>query len=72
MVLPRTVMMFCLLAFSVGAWSQVTTAVIDDPSLGGIKAATLTIPANWKFQGVIMTSPCSTLPFPVPKGSSMR
>ena len=64
MSLRRILSLLGLLALSVDAWSQVTTAVVTDPSLGGIKAATLTIPANWKFQGIIMTSPCTSLPFP--------
>jgi hypothetical protein len=45
--------------------NQLTTATITDPSLGGIVAATLTIPAGWKLQGIEMISPCTFSPWPV-------
>src|SRR5580700_488122 len=45
--------------------NQLTTATITDPSLGNIVAATLTIPAGWKLQGIEMISPCTFLPWPV-------
>ena len=55
-----------LTAVSLPAFSQgVNTASVNDPSFGGIKAATLTIPAGWKFQGVMLTSACNQLPWPV-------
>jgi hypothetical protein len=44
---------------------QTTTATITDPSLNGIVAATLTIPAGWKLQGIEMMSPCTFAPWPV-------
>ncbi len=44
--------------------SQLTTAVINDPSLNNMPAATLTIPAGWKMQGIMLLSPCNTPPFP--------
>jgi hypothetical protein len=44
--------------------SQMTTATIDDPSLNNMTAATLTIPAGWKMQGIMLLSPCNTPPFP--------
>ncbi|HVT96078.1 MAG TPA: hypothetical protein VHE33_01135 [Acidobacteriaceae bacterium] len=45
--------------------SQTTTATIADPSLDNITAATLTIPAGWKLQGIEMKSPCTFVPWPV-------
>jgi hypothetical protein len=44
--------------------SQLTTATIADPSLNNMPAATLTIPAGWKMQGIMLLSPCNTPPFP--------
>lgn len=41
---------------------QTTTATISDPTLKNMIAATLTIPAGWKMQGMMLTSPCTTLP----------
>ncbi len=45
--------------------NQLTTATITDPSLGNITAATLTIPAGWKLQGIEMISACTFQPWPV-------
>lgn len=45
--------------------NQLTTATITDPSLGNIVAATLTIPAGWKLQGIEMISACTFQPWPV-------
>ncbi len=45
--------------------SQMTTATINDPSLNNIVAATLTIPAKWKLQGLEMVSACTFQPWPV-------
>src|SRR5580700_4849032 len=45
--------------------NQLTTATITDPSLNNIVAATLTIPAGWKLQGIEMISPCTFSPWPV-------
>jgi hypothetical protein len=45
--------------------NQTTTATITDPSLNNIVAATLTIPAGWKLQGIEMMSPCTFVPWPV-------
>jgi hypothetical protein len=45
--------------------NQLTTATINDPSLGNIVAATLTIPAGWKLQGIEMISACTFQPWPV-------
>jgi len=62
----RSLAVFLATVVSLPACSQgVTTATVNDPSFGGIKALTLTIPAGWKFQGVMLTSPCSQLPWPV-------
>ena len=44
--------------------SQLTTATITDPTLDNMTAASLTIPAGWKMQGVMLLSPCDTPPFP--------
>ena len=44
---------------------QTTTATITDPSLNNIPAATLTIPAGWKLQGIEMISACTFQPWPV-------
>jgi hypothetical protein len=39
---------------------------IADPSLGGIKAFTVTIPAGWKFQGTVVRGPeCNPISFPI-------
>ena len=48
-----------------GLGSQLTTATITDPSLNNVVAATLTIPAGWKLQGLMMVSPCNSTPWPV-------
>ncbi len=45
--------------------NQTTTVTITDPSLNNIVAATLTIPAGWKLQGIEMISPCTFSPWPV-------
>jgi hypothetical protein len=45
--------------------NQLTTATITDPSLNNIVAATLTIPAGWKLQGIEMISACTFQPWPV-------
>lgn len=45
--------------------NQLTTATITDPSLNNIVAATLTIPAGWKLQGIEMISACTFSPWPV-------
>ncbi|KAA6459554.1 hypothetical protein DYQ86_15635 [Acidobacteria bacterium AB60] len=39
-----------------------TTATIADPTLDNMPAATLTIPSGWKMQGMMLTSPCTTIP----------
>jgi len=45
--------------------NSTTTATISDPTLNNMTAATLTIPAGWKMQGMMLTSPCTTLPVSV-------
>jgi hypothetical protein len=45
--------------------NQLTTATITDPSLNNMVSATLTIPAEWKLQGITMISPCTFSPWPV-------
>ncbi|KAA6459545.1 hypothetical protein DYQ86_15590 [Acidobacteria bacterium AB60] len=39
-----------------------TTASITDPTLDNMPAATVIIPAGWKLQGMMLTSPCTTIP----------
>jgi hypothetical protein len=46
--------------------NQLTTATITDPTLNNMPAATLTIPAGWKLDGIEMQSPCTNgQPWPV-------
>jgi hypothetical protein len=45
--------------------SQMTTGTITDPSLNNMVAATLTIPAGWKVQGIEAIMPCTPGPYPV-------
>jgi hypothetical protein len=51
--------------YTSGLSTQTTTVTITDPSLNNIVAATLTIPAGWKLQGIEMISPCTFQPWPV-------
>jgi hypothetical protein len=39
-----------------------TTATITDPSQNNMEAQTMTVPAGWKVQGIVITSPCTSLP----------
>ncbi len=48
-----------------GRAQRLTTAIVSDPSFGGMKAITITIPAGWKVQGTIMSSPCNEMPWTV-------
>jgi len=45
--------------------SQTTTFTVPDPSFNNMTAETLTIPAGWQGQGMIMTAACTSLPWPV-------
>jgi hypothetical protein len=45
--------------------NRTTVATIADPSLNNMAANTVTIPDGWKLQGVMLTSPCTQLPWPV-------
>lgn len=45
--------------------TKLMTATITDPSLDNMVAATLTIPAGWKLQGIEAMMPCTPGPFPV-------
>src|SRR5580704_9098025 len=48
------------------AAQALSTGTITDPSLGDIKAFTVTIPAGWKFQGTVVRGPeCNPISFPV-------
>jgi hypothetical protein len=48
------------------AAQSLSTGIITDPSLGGIKAFTVAIPAGWKFQGTVVRGPeCNPISFPV-------
>jgi len=49
-------------AHSASSPHGVTTVTINDPALNNMAAQTMTIPAGWKMQGTIITSPCMTLP----------
>jgi hypothetical protein len=42
-----------------------TTATINDPSFGGMKAFTVTLPSGWQFQGTVIASLRCSLPSPV-------
>ena len=42
-----------------------TTAYITDSSMNDMQAQTLTLPAGWKLQGIVVTSPCMSIPTPV-------
>jgi len=45
---------------------NLTTGTIADPTLNGMKAFTVTIPAGWKFQGTVLRGPeCSQISVPV-------
>lgn len=39
-----------------------STGNITDPTMNGTTAYTMTIPADWKLQGVVTTSPCTSIP----------
>src|SRR5579871_35027 len=42
------------------------TGTIADPTLGGMKAFTVTIPAGWKFQGTVLRGPeCNPISSPI-------
>jgi hypothetical protein len=48
------------------AAQALSSGIIADPSLGGIKAFTVTIPGGWKFQGTVVRGPeCNPISFPV-------
>ncbi len=57
----------CLAVLAVAAEYPRTTApiTIADPSFGGMPAITMNVPSGWKLEGTIMTSPCTSLPWPV-------
>lgn len=44
---------------------QAQTVTVQDPTLNNMDAQSLKIPAGWKMQGVMLTSPCTQLPWPV-------
>jgi hypothetical protein len=41
------------------------TVKVQDPTLNNMDAQAVTIPAGWKMQGIMLTSPCTQLPWPV-------
>jgi hypothetical protein len=41
------------------------TGTLTDPAMNGMAAQSLTIPAGWKVQGIVVTTPCTQLPWPV-------
>ncbi len=56
---------YALLSLSVAAQS-LSTGTITDPSLGGMKAFAVTIPAGWKFEGTVVRGPeCKPISSPV-------
>jgi len=50
--------------------SSLQTEIINDPSLGGIKAFTVMMPSSWRFQGTVISPIICTLPSPVFRGYS--
>jgi hypothetical protein len=38
------------------------SGTLTDPSINGMAAQSMIIPAGWKVQGIVLTSPCMTLP----------
>jgi hypothetical protein len=38
------------------------SGTLTDPALNGMAAQTMTIPAGWKVQGIVLTSPCMQIP----------
>ena len=70
--IARRIELFALIPVVCAIFAQpvlaqsLTTAIITDPSLGNMKAFTITIPAGWKFQGTVVRGPeCSPISFPV-------
>jgi len=68
----RRVELFALVLAGCALFAQptsaqsLTTAIITDPTLGNMKAFTITIPAGWKFQGTVVRGPeCNPISFPV-------
>src|SRR5580698_8662908 len=56
----------CAIFARPAAAQSLTAETITDPTLDGIKAFTITIPAGWKFQGTVVRGPeCSPISFPV-------
>jgi hypothetical protein len=48
------------------AVAQGSTGIINDPTLGNMKAFTVTIPNGWKFQGTVVRGPeCNPISSPV-------
>src|SRR5271169_1411187 len=84
----RQVMKFCTMRFSLptllvllsgcaffaprGSADALSTGTINDPTLGDIKAFTVTIPAGWKFQGTVVRGPeCNPISFPAFRAYSL-
>ncbi len=42
-----------------------TTATVSDPTFNNMPAETLTIPAGWKLDGIMLGTPCNAVPWPV-------
>jgi hypothetical protein len=55
------------LLFSEFAFAQaLSSATINDPTLGGMKAFTVSIPSGWKFEGTVVRGPdCQPISSPV-------
>jgi hypothetical protein len=63
----RTLLFFgCALFIQPTGAQPLGTGTITDPSLGGIQAFTVAIPAGWQFQGTVLRGPdCNPISFPV-------
>jgi Skp family chaperone for outer membrane proteins len=48
-----------------GLSKQTQAVTVQDATLNNMDAQTLTLPARWKMQGMMLTSPCTQLPWPV-------
>ncbi len=56
----------CALLTPAASAQALGSGTITDPSLGGMKAFTVAIPAGWKFQGTVVRGPeCNPISFPV-------
>ncbi len=60
------ILVACGLLGQAAAAQPLDSGTITDPTLGGMKAFTIAIPAGWKFQGTVVRGPeCAPISFPV-------